>query len=156
MLEVMLATWNANEHAFKVGDRLIPFTLYDVTLILGLPMMGESIDCSKSYCVGLVKIFLVTHLKMACPVRTKLVTLLTKPSTKVPDMVRLYMTLVLTYFLFPTNNKKVNTNLLALLDDIPKLGSYAWRKAMYEYLISSLNYVVASNKARNNRSNLHI
>ena len=97
-----------------------------------------------------------THLKTASLERTKLVTLLTKPSIKVPDMVRLYMTLVLTYFLFPTNNKKVNTNLLALLDDIPKLGSYAWRKAMYEYLISSLNYVVASNKARNNRSNLHI
>ena len=27
MLEVMLATWNADERAFKVGDKLIPFTL---------------------------------------------------------------------------------------------------------------------------------
>ena len=112
----MLATWNADEHAFKVGDKLIPFTLYDVALILGLPVTGESIDYSKSYGVGLVETLLVTHLKTACPTRTKLVTLLSKPSTKVSDNVRLYMTLVLTYFLFPTSNKKVNTNLRALAD----------------------------------------
>jgi hypothetical protein len=49
MLEVMLATWNIDKRAFKVGDKFIPFTLYDVALILGLPVMGESIDCSKSY-----------------------------------------------------------------------------------------------------------
>ena len=125
MLEVMLATWNVDERAFKVGDKLIPFTLYDVALILGLPVTGESIDCNKSYGVGLVETLLVTHFKTAWPAQTKLVTLLTKPSTKVPNRVRLYMTLVLIYFLFPTSNKKVSLNLLALLDDIPKLGSYA-------------------------------
>jgi hypothetical protein len=122
MLEVMLATWNADERALiKMGDKLIPFTLYDVALILGLPVTGESIDCSKSYGVRLVETLLVTHFKTAWPTRTKLVTLLTKPSTKVPNRVRLYMTLILTYFLFPTTNKKVSPNLLALLDDIPQV-----------------------------------
>ena len=53
MLEVMLATWNADERAFQVGDKLIPFTLYDVALILGLPVTGEPIDCNKSYAGGL-------------------------------------------------------------------------------------------------------
>jgi hypothetical protein len=156
MLEVMLATWNADKRAFKVGDKLIPFTLYDVALILGLPVTGESIDCSKSYGGGLVETLLVTHFKIAWPARTKLVTLLTKPSTKVSDRVRLYITLVLTYFLFLINNKKVSPNLLALLDDIPKLGSYAWGKAVYEYLICGLNRTAVSKKARNNKGNLHI
>ena len=55
ILEVMFANWNAEECAFKVGDKLIPFTLYDVALILGLPMMGGSIDCSKYYGKGLVE-----------------------------------------------------------------------------------------------------
>ena len=156
MLKVMLATWNADKRVFKVGDKLIPFTLYDVALILGLPMTGESIDCSKSYEGGLVETLLVTHLKTAWPTRTKLVTLLTKPSIKVLNRVRLYMTLVLTYFLFPTSNKKVSTNLLPLLDDIPKLGSYVWGKAVYEYLIYGLNRAAASKKVRNNRGKLHI
>jgi hypothetical protein len=40
MLEVMLATWNADERAFQVGDKLIPFTLYDVALILGVARDG--------------------------------------------------------------------------------------------------------------------
>uniref|UniRef100_A0A2N9GDI8 Aminotransferase-like plant mobile domain-containing protein n=1 Tax=Fagus sylvatica TaxID=28930 RepID=A0A2N9GDI8_FAGSY len=53
MLEVMLATWNADKRAFQVGDKLIPFTLYDVALILGLPMTRESIDCNKSYDGGI-------------------------------------------------------------------------------------------------------
>jgi hypothetical protein len=112
MLEVMLATWNADERAFQVGDKLIPFTLYDVALILGLPVTRESIDCNKSPSRGcLVKALLVTHFKTTWPERTKLVTLLTKPSIKVLDKVRLYMALVLSYFLFPSTNKKVSTNL---------------------------------------------
>jgi hypothetical protein len=157
MLEVMLATWNADERAFQVGDKLIPFTLYDVALILGLPVMGEPIDCNKSHAgVSLVETLLVTHFKTAWLERTKLVTLLTKPSIKVSDRVRLYMALVLSYFLFPTTNKKVTTNLLSLLDDIPKLGSYAWGKAVYEYLVGGLNRIVASKKAQKNRGNLHI
>jgi hypothetical protein len=161
MLEVMLVTWNADECAFKVGDKLILFTLYYVALILGLTVTGESIDCGKSYGGGgggggLVETWMVTHFKTAWPERTKLMTLLTKPSIKVPDRVRLYMTLVFGYFLFPTSNKKVSTNLLPLLDDIPKLGSYAWGKAMYKYLICGLNHATTSKKARNNRGNLHI
>ena len=44
MLEVMLATWNADERAFQVGDKLIPFTLYDIALILGLSVTREPID----------------------------------------------------------------------------------------------------------------
>uniref|UniRef100_A0A2N9F2G1 Aminotransferase-like plant mobile domain-containing protein n=1 Tax=Fagus sylvatica TaxID=28930 RepID=A0A2N9F2G1_FAGSY len=52
MLEVMLASWNADERAFQVGDRLIPFTLFDVALILGLPVIGEPIDCNQSHVEG--------------------------------------------------------------------------------------------------------
>ena len=66
-----------------------------------------------------------THLKTASLERTKLVTLLTKPSIKVPDRVRLYMAFVLIYFLFPTTSQKVTTNLLSLLDDRSNLGRYA-------------------------------
>ena len=66
------------------------------------------------------------------------------------------MTLVLSYFLFPTTSQKVTTNLLPLLDDRPKLGSYAWGKAVYEYLVCGLNRIVASKKAQKNKDNLHI
>ena len=126
MLEIMLATWNADECAFQVGDKLIPFTLYDVAFILGLPVTGEPIDCNKSHARGsLVETLLVTHLKTDSSEQIKLVTLLTKPSIKIPDRVRLYMVLVLSYFLFPTTSQKVTINLLPLLDDRPKLGSYA-------------------------------
>uniref|UniRef100_A0A2N9I4U0 Aminotransferase-like plant mobile domain-containing protein n=1 Tax=Fagus sylvatica TaxID=28930 RepID=A0A2N9I4U0_FAGSY len=89
MLEVMLVSWNADERAFQVDDRLIPFTLFDVALILGLPVTGEPIDCNQSHVGGsMVETLLVTHLKTASPwERTKLVTLLTKPSIKVLDRI---------------------------------------------------------------------
>ena len=64
MLEVMVASWNVDERAFQVGDRVIPFTLYDVALILGLPVRGEPIDCNQSHSRGsLVEKLLNTHLK---------------------------------------------------------------------------------------------
>jgi hypothetical protein len=157
MLEVMVASWNVDERAFQVGDRLIPFTLYDVALILGLPVRGEPIDCNQSHSGGsLVEKLLNTHLKTTSPERTKLVTLLTKPSIKVPDRVRLYIALVLSYFLFPTTSQKVNTNLLPLLDDRANLGRYAWGKAVYEFLVSGLNRAAASKQAKKGRGNLHI
>uniref|UniRef100_A0A2N9F470 Aminotransferase-like plant mobile domain-containing protein n=1 Tax=Fagus sylvatica TaxID=28930 RepID=A0A2N9F470_FAGSY len=127
MLEVMLASWNVDERAFQVGDRLIPFTLYDVALILGLPVRGEPIDCNQSHSGGsLVEKLLNTHLKTTSPERTKLVTLLTKPSIKVPDRVR------------------------------ANLGRYAWGKAVYEFLVSGLNRAAASKQAKKTRGNLHI
>ena len=120
-------------------------------------MTEEPIDCNKSHVGGsLVETLLLTHLKTASLERTKLITLLTKSSIKVVDRVRLYMTLVLSYFLFPTTSQKVITNLLPLLDDRSKLGSYAWGKVVYEFLVSGLNRAVASKKAQENRGNLHI
>ena len=157
MLEVMVASWNANQRTFQVGDRFIPFTLYDIALILGLPVKGEPIDCNQSHSgESMVEKLLNTHLKTTSPERTKLVTLLTKPSIKVPDRVRLYMALVLSYFLFPTTSQKVTISLLPLLDDRANLGRYAWGKAVYEFLVSGLNRTAASKKAQKTRGNLHI
>ena len=68
MLEVMVASWNIDERAFQVGDRLTPFILYDVALILGLPVRGEPIDCNQSHSRGsLVEKLLNTHLKTTSP-----------------------------------------------------------------------------------------
>jgi hypothetical protein len=158
ILEVMLASWNADERAFQAGDRLIPFTLFDVTLILGLPVTGEPIDCNQSHVgMSMVETLLVTYLKTASPWEwTKFVTLLTKPSIKVSNRVRLYMALVLSYFLFPMTSQKVTTNLLPLLDDRPNLGRYAWGKAVYEFLVSGLNHAAALQKAQKTKGNLHI
>uniref|UniRef100_A0A2N9GDE3 Aminotransferase-like plant mobile domain-containing protein n=1 Tax=Fagus sylvatica TaxID=28930 RepID=A0A2N9GDE3_FAGSY len=122
MLEVMVASWNADARAFQVGDRLIPFTLYDIALILGLPVRGEPIDCNQSHSGG----------------------------------VRLYIALVFSYFLFPTTSKKVNPSLLPLLDDRANLGTYAWGKAVYDFLVSGLSRAASSMQAKKGRGNLHI
>ena len=145
MLEVMVTSWNADARAFQVGDRLIPFTLYDIVLILGLLVRGEPIDCNQSHFGGsVVEKLLNRHLKTTSPERTQLVTLLTKPSKKVPNRVRLYIALVFTYFLFPTTSKKVHPSLLPLLDDRANLGRYAWRKAVYDFLVSGLSREASS------------
>ena len=83
-------------------------------------------------------------------------TLLIKLAIKVPDRVRLYIALVLSYFLFPTTSQKVNTNLLPLFDNRANLGRYAWGKAVYEFLVSDLNRAAASKQAKKGRGNLHI
>jgi hypothetical protein len=156
ILEVMATSWNADARAFQVGDRLIPFTLYDIALILGLPVRGEPIDCNQSHSGGsVVEKLLNRHLKTTSPERTQLVTLLTKPSIQVPNRVRLYIALVFSYFLFPTTSKKVNPSLLSLLDDRANLGTYAWGKAVYDFLVSGLSCAVSSMQAKKGRGNLH-
>uniref|UniRef100_A0A2N9IQ62 Aminotransferase-like plant mobile domain-containing protein n=1 Tax=Fagus sylvatica TaxID=28930 RepID=A0A2N9IQ62_FAGSY len=157
ILEVMATSWNADARAFQVGDRLIPFTLYDIALILGLPVRGEPIDCNQSHSGGsVVEKLLNRHLKTTSPERTQLVTLLTKPSIQVPNRVRLYIALVFSYFLFPTTSKKVNPSLLPLLDDRANLGTYAWGKVVYDFLVSGLSRAASSMQAKKGRGNLHI
>uniref|UniRef100_A0A2N9FKS4 Aminotransferase-like plant mobile domain-containing protein n=1 Tax=Fagus sylvatica TaxID=28930 RepID=A0A2N9FKS4_FAGSY len=160
ILEVMATRWNADARAFQVGDRLIPFTLYDIALILGLPVRGEPIDWNQSHSGGsVVEKLLDRHLKTTSPDRTKLVTLLTKTSIQVPNRVRLYIALVFSYFLFPTTSKKVNPSLLPLLDDRANLGTYAWGKAVYDFLVSGLSRAEkksSSMQAKKGRGNLHI
>ena len=53
MLNVMVASWNADACAFQVGDRLIPFTLYDIALILGLPVKGSQLIATSLILGGL-------------------------------------------------------------------------------------------------------
>uniref|UniRef100_A0A2N9HZJ6 Aminotransferase-like plant mobile domain-containing protein n=1 Tax=Fagus sylvatica TaxID=28930 RepID=A0A2N9HZJ6_FAGSY len=157
ILEVMATRWNADARAFQVGDRLIPFTLYDITLILGLPVRGEPIDWNQSHSGGsMVEKLLDRHLKTTSPDRNKLVTLLTKTSIQVPNRVRLYIALVFSYFLFPTTSKKVNPSLLPLLDDRANLGTYAWGKTVYDFLVSGLSRAASSMQAKKGRGNLHI
>jgi hypothetical protein len=157
ILEVMATRWNADARAFQVGDRLIPFTLYDIALILGLPVRGEPIDWNQSHSGGsVVEKLLNRHLKTTSPDRTQLVTLLTKTSIQVPNRVRLYIALVFSYFLFPTTSKKVNPSLLPLLDDRANLGTYAWGKAVYDFLVSGLSRAASSMQAKKGRGNLHI
>uniref|UniRef100_A0A2N9EZI3 Ubiquitin-like protease family profile domain-containing protein n=1 Tax=Fagus sylvatica TaxID=28930 RepID=A0A2N9EZI3_FAGSY len=157
ILEVMATRWNADARAFQVGDRLIPFTLYDIALILGLPVRGEPIDLNQAHSGGsMVEKLLDRHLKTTSPDRNKLVTLLTKTSIQVPNRVRLYIALVFSYFLFPTTSKKVNPSLLPLLDDRANLGTYAWGKAVYDFLVSGLSRAASSMQAKKGRGNLHI
>uniref|UniRef100_A0A2N9IDU7 Aminotransferase-like plant mobile domain-containing protein n=1 Tax=Fagus sylvatica TaxID=28930 RepID=A0A2N9IDU7_FAGSY len=90
ILEVMATRWNADARAFQVGDRLIPFTLYDIALILGLPVRGEPIDWNQSHSGG------------------------------------------------------------------ANLGTYAWGKAVYDFLVSGLSRAASSMQAKKGRGNLHI
>jgi hypothetical protein len=71
-------------------------------------------------------------------------------------MVRLYIALVFSYFLFPTTSKKVNPSLLPLLDDRANLGTYAWGKAVYDFLVSGLSRAASSMQAKKGRGNLHV
>ena len=96
------------------------------------------------------------HFKTTSPERTQLVTLLTKPSIQVPNRVKLYIALVFSYFLFPTTSKKVNPSLLSLLDDRANLGTYAWGKVVYDFLVSGLSRAASSMQAKKGKGNLHI
>ena len=53
MLEVMLASWNADERAFQVGDRLIPFTLLTLPLYWGCPWRGSQLIATSLMLGGL-------------------------------------------------------------------------------------------------------
>ena len=55
LVRVLIEYWNSDTKSFKIGRREVPFSLYDVALITGLPAHGKRILFERSEATGEVE-----------------------------------------------------------------------------------------------------
>jgi hypothetical protein len=158
LLSEMLDRWDENLCAFQVGDKMIRFSLHDVALILGLRVNGEVIKLNHNYGNSIVDDILKCEFHTTSASREQVEDALWKYQCEacLDDFCRLYITHAFTSFLFPSSTKKLHRSFLALLDNLDSLSTYAWGKAVYEYLVTGLNRASAAKRSRTFQGNVHI
>ncbi|KAJ8433894.1 hypothetical protein Cgig2_004616 [Carnegiea gigantea] len=144
--------WNPEMKAFKVGSREIPFSVYDVALLTGLPMT-ENVTFDRgagaSEVEDVIKPAMDDHLSRErsrqrtgrSDVRlyrnyvSVIVELCNQNNT--PERLNLFRklySLVMSGLLFPRTTDSVAWELIGMTEDVEGMGEYNWLAAMWSFL----------------------
>ncbi|KAK1257186.1 hypothetical protein QJS04_geneDACA024912 [Acorus gramineus] len=140
ILEESCGVWEKGRKGFKLGNSIIPFKVSDCALILGLSSHGEIVDFEKDgECTELQKRFfdksppttknIVRHLQRL---------MLYEIGGALEDFMKMMVLLLFSTVLFPQTNFAIPIQLLRYVDEIERLGDYAWADAVHRFLIKHI------------------
>ncbi|MQL98289.1 hypothetical protein Taro_030994 [Colocasia esculenta] len=128
-------------NVFNIENKSLPFTVDDVALILGMPCTGfpvhhygSSIEVSKLY-----KRFGNDTSFTRQVIHGHLIDLVGSDEKEdIEDTVRLWILLLLSTFLAPRSAYVCSPQMIKYLDDIERIGSYAWAVAFHELILHNI------------------
>lgn len=135
LLLELLYRWDEHLKGFRVGSRLVKFTLLHVCFALGLRIVGERVlmhDPEESHTRSLFE-----GKDITIPTIVEQLKLFQRDE-QVDDFCRLYLFLAFSVFYFPKTTSPVNGALLSMLDNLDALDQYNWGAAIYDSLSASL------------------
>ncbi|CAH9102282.1 unnamed protein product [Cuscuta europaea] len=140
LLVELMERWNCDKSAFTLSHGEVTISLMDISLILGLRVMGKPVvvkddipflDLEGEYGAAL------WNRKIAvASVEQRLESLGEADSE---DFVRSFLLFMFGTLLFPNSNGKVDSRYLYLLRDVDKVDEFAWGAAVLEDLTYWLN-----------------
>ncbi|MQM21111.1 hypothetical protein Taro_054145, partial [Colocasia esculenta] len=140
LLEEILANHEMG-NVFNIGNKSLPFIVEDVALILGMPCTGfpvhhygSSIEVSKLH-----KRFGKDTSFTRQVIHGHLIDLVGSDEKEdIEDTVRLWILLLLSTFLAPRLAYVCSPQMIEYLDDIERIGSYAWAVAFHELILHNI------------------
>jgi len=123
-------------HGFVVSSRVVPFTLLDVCLRIGLRVVRDKFDLPKTEnnCKSM-SFFKSSHVSIKM-IYNEIVKRCNECS--IHDFCRLYILLEMSEFLFPSRMGLVLGGLFRVVDDLGELGRFNWGGLVYDFLDQSL------------------
>ncbi|MQL96865.1 hypothetical protein Taro_029545 [Colocasia esculenta] len=140
LLEEILAHHEVG-NVFNIENKSLPFIVEDVSLILGMPCTefpvhhyGSSIEVSKLH-----KRFGKDTSFTRQVIHGHLIDLVGSDEKEdIEDTVRLWILLLLSTFLAPRSAYICPPQMIKYLDDIERIGSYAWAAAFHELILHNI------------------
>ncbi|KAG9446042.1 hypothetical protein H6P81_012170 [Aristolochia fimbriata] len=138
LLNELLSRFNIESVSFDIGGSHLKFEDKEVAMILGLRLHGLPIDLqSRSRST-----FLDGFLKEK-PLKRSLLTKMLKSISQeqeddIENTVRLLLIALFNFVLFLVGEGDISIGLYQCVDDLEKLGEYAWGNAVYKLLVSQL------------------
>ncbi|XP_050878622.1 protein MAIN-LIKE 1 [Lathyrus oleraceus] len=133
LLWELVSRWDVRSRGFRVRDRIVPFTLVDVSFTFGLSIVGKFLVVEEDQQCQTLDLFkgpevTINNIRKQLRCHKK----------KLVNFVRLYMLLAFTEFYFPKTGNKVFTGFIKQLDDLDSLDAHSWRIVVYNFVVSSL------------------
>ncbi|XP_027922562.1 uncharacterized protein LOC114180443 [Vigna unguiculata] len=137
MLE-MLKRWLPAQESFRVMQRCIPLSCGDISMCLRLGGVGVDVEFEKNIC-GVVGSVMKDKLLTVENVINVIKSLLEAEFVDVDNVCRLYILVCFAVLYFPRNSRTICNIPFSVLDNIDRLSTYNWGKAVHTYLVKSLS-----------------
>ncbi|XP_014514301.1 uncharacterized protein LOC106772422 [Vigna radiata var. radiata] len=140
ILSDLLIRWVDERGGFKFGDKFVEFKEVDVSLALGLGLVGDEINLNAKYfspsplqkyfgkAKGKYELDMIYHFVL-------------KEHKKLPckDVCSLYVFVGISEVLLPCRTRIVFPNLFEIVDSTSDLSPFCWDRTVYRYLLSSFS-----------------
>nr|XP_007158034.1 hypothetical protein PHAVU_002G118600g [Phaseolus vulgaris]ESW30028.1 hypothetical protein PHAVU_002G118600g [Phaseolus vulgaris] len=154
LLRELCSRWVERSHGFVVSSRVVPFSLLDVCLGIGLRVVGDKFDLEKieNNCKSR-SFFKSSHVtvKMIYDEIVK-----RRNECSIDDFCRLYILLGMSEFLFPSRMGLVPGGLFRVVDDLGELGRFNWGGLVYDFLVQSLCSASMCMRRKTNATYIHV
>ncbi|KAJ8423038.1 LOW QUALITY PROTEIN: hypothetical protein Cgig2_002584 [Carnegiea gigantea] len=154
----LLKCWVPHSKAFRLADRLVPFSVFDILLLIGLPVTGEWVDFDDDKLMtdfGDMRVHeeeqeQLRRRKVGKGRKDKRVyknfiaamMYLCEKNTLEEQLelwLKLYTWLVLSILLFPRTVYGAAWELQQCANDVQGMSCYAWAEAVWQYMVYSLD-----------------
>lgn len=137
LFKEMLIRWVGRNDCFVLKQTLVPFTVADVCIGLGLGVGGIDVTFDDEL-VGVVCQGFCSNSFTVKDVIRRIELLIENNIMNVDYVCRLYILLCFTVFYFPRHSKAITNMPFTCLDNIDNLYQYNWAKAVHTYVVNSL------------------
>ncbi|CAN0846876.1 Protein MAIN-LIKE 1 [Linum grandiflorum] len=134
LLVELMDKWNCDKLSFELGSRTVPITLMDVALILGLPVVGDSVILKEDEEFSDLEVdFGAVMPKRQITISSINNRLDLLGETCDDDFVRTFLLFTMGTLLFP--NEKVDSRFLSFLQNLDHVCHFAWGAAVLEEIV---------------------
>ncbi|KAJ8441664.1 hypothetical protein Cgig2_019051 [Carnegiea gigantea] len=156
----LVKAWVPRRKAFRLAGRLVPFSMYDVAFFTGLPVTGKTVEFAEGD-FSTIDIARMVRRRMAqyateksdklkrekgskkpvfrnyTKVMKKLLDANNEPE-KVELWLSLYAWMVMSGLMFPRTSYGAAWSMQTYMQDVRRLGEYAWAEAVWRVLIEAV------------------
>ncbi|CAN0927377.1 Protein MAIN-LIKE 1 [Linum grandiflorum] len=133
LLIALMDKWNCDKLCFEIGSRMVPITLMDAALILGLPVVGDPVILKEDEGFSDLEVeFGAVMPKRQITISSIKNRLESLGESCNDDFVRTFLLFTMGTLLFPS--EKVDSRFLCLLQNLDDVCHLAWGAAVLEEL----------------------
>ncbi|CAN1134173.1 Protein MAIN-LIKE 1 [Linum perenne] len=139
LLSELMDKWDYDKLGFEIGSRIVPITLMDVALILGLPVVGEPVILKEDEEFTDLEVeFGAAVSKRQIGISSIKKRLDSLGETCNDDFVRTFLLFTMGTLLFPNSSDKVDSRYLSLLRNVDDVSHFAWGVAVLDEILTWL------------------
>ena len=151
LLDALLGCWDEECQHFRFGQSVVEFTSIDVALILGLKKYGMFVNLeSKSRASRLWTKYFNGVSKISRKNTEDILSSMARDlsGSNMEDFTKILVLFLFQVVLFPLSSYTLRSGLVDYVDNLQRLGGYAWSEVVWENVMKEIRHGALAIKAR--------